>query len=79
MPQAAKTVMSWQLILVVLIVTVAVLYLVRQTWRAWSPRKGACGGGCSCPGKSAAPAEENGVSATLIPAEQLTLRRRRDP
>ena len=70
--------MSWQLIFVVPIVTVALLYMVRQTWRAWSPRKGACGGGCSCAGKSAPPAAENAPSATLIPAEQLTLRRRRD-
>jgi hypothetical protein len=68
--------MVWQLIVVGLIVAVAVLYLVRQTWRAWNPRKGGCGGGCGCAGNGASPAEEKGPAAGLIPPEQITLRRR---
>ena len=66
--------MDWQLGIVALIVGVAAWYLGRSTWRTWSARKGGCGGGCGCATK-ATPAEANG-HATLIPEEQLTLRRR---
>ena len=64
--------MGWQLVLVALVVAAAACYLVRSTWRTWSAKRG-CGGGCGC-GKAAAPAGDG--HATLIPAEQLTLRQR---
>lgn len=67
--------MVWQLVIVALIVAAAAWYLVRATWRMWSGRKSGCGGGCGCSSKSAAPAEKNG-QGTLIPVEQITMRRR---
>jgi hypothetical protein len=60
---------NWQLPLVLLIVAVAAVYLVRQVWRG---ARSGCGGGCGC-GKSAAPAP--GGNVTLIPADQLKIRR----
>ncbi len=68
--------MDWQLVVVGLIVAASCWYLVRQTWRSWSGKKAGCSG-CSC--KSAAPAtnqgEGHGPAVTLIPPDQLTLRR----
>jgi hypothetical protein len=63
---------NWQLPLVLLIVAVAAAYLVRQVWRSWRGARSGCGGGCGC-AKNAPPA---GGHLTLIPADQLTLRRR---
>jgi hypothetical protein len=68
--------MTWQLIAVGVIVAVAVLYLARQTWRAWNPKKGGCGGSCGCAGKPAPVADRPEQASALIPSEQLTLRRR---
>jgi hypothetical protein len=68
--------MGWQLLTVILIVTAAGGYLLRQTWRAWTgSRKQGCGGGCGCAAK---PGAGNTVpqAAPLIAPEQLTLRRR---
>jgi hypothetical protein len=65
--------MAWQLAIVVLIVAVAAAYLVRQTWRTWT--SAGCRGGCGCSRTQAAPPEGK---VTLIPADQLTLRRRAD-
>jgi hypothetical protein len=71
--------MHWQLVAVILIVTAASCYLLRQTWRAWiAATKPGCGGGCGCagrPGAGVTPRPE-----AVLPPEQLTLRRReRDP
>jgi hypothetical protein len=63
--------MNWQLLAVVGIIIAAAGYLLRRSWLTWRGSKGGCGGGCGC----AKTAETNG-SATLIPLEQLTLRRR---
>ncbi len=63
--------MIWQLAIVVLIVGAAAVYLVRQTWRTWSGA--GCRGGCGCSRTPVAPPEGK---VTLIPADQLTLRRR---
>jgi hypothetical protein len=68
--------MNWQLPTVLLIVLLASCYLARRAWRTWTARKGACGGGCSCSGKAAS-APADGPTSTLIPIEQLTLRRNR--
>jgi hypothetical protein len=67
--------MGWQLPLVLLIVAVAASYLVWQVWRSWRGSRSGCAGGCGC-AKNAAPASSPNV--TLIPADQLTIRRR-DP
>jgi hypothetical protein len=68
--------MNWQLFAVIVLVTVATVYLLRQHWRAVTGRKaGGCAGGCSCPSKAAAPATGT-ESPTLIAPEQITLRRR---
>jgi hypothetical protein len=70
--------MDWQLILVLLIVAAAVVYLARSSWRTWRGRKTGCGGGCSCAKTSVAPAGAR-EGGTLIPLEQLSLRRRPAP
>ena len=64
--------MDWQLAIVLLIVVMAAVYLVRQTWRAWSGASAGCRGGCGC---ARIPEPPEG-KVTLIPADQLTLRRR---
>jgi hypothetical protein len=53
----------------------AAAYLARRAWRTWFAPKGSCGGGCSCAGKATGGAE-NDASRTLIPLDQLVLRRR---
>ena len=64
-----ETSVSWQLIVVSLIVVAAAGYLVRRSWRSWRfPGRG-CGGSCGC---GSAKPEENKVH--FVPAEQLTLR-----
>jgi len=64
--------MNWQLVLVIVCVVAAAAYVARATWRTWHPKPGACGGGCGSGCATAAPTTE-----TLIPVEQLTVRRRR--
>ena len=66
-----RTTMVWQLVIVAVIVAAAAWYIARATWRTWSGRKSGCGGGCGCGSKTAA--EQKG---TVIPVEQITLRRR---
>jgi hypothetical protein len=62
--------MFWQWLLVSICVLLAVAYVARAVWRTWHPKAGSCGGGCGC----ATPAETPRV--TIIPEEQLTVRRR---
>jgi len=64
--------MDWQLLLVVVFVMLALLYLGRQTLRAWRGKGAGCGG-CKCPGTTSAP---NATAETLVPLEQVRLRRR---
>ena len=64
--------MTWQWISVFACVLLAAVYIARTAWRTWHPKPGACGGGCGS--GCATPPEEPRV--TLIPSEQLTLRRR---
>ncbi len=65
-----------QYLLVAAVVVVALLYVLRQTWRTWAGKgKGNCGGSCSCSGKSK-PASASQPSSPLIPAEDLTARLR---
>jgi hypothetical protein len=66
--------MPWQMPLVLLVIAAAAVYLARQTWRSWTGTKsGGCGGGCGC---SKATATESKDGVTLVPVEQVTLRRR---
>ena len=60
--------MTWQGIVVALVVLVAAAYLLRRAWRSLRGKAGTCGG-CHCSKKPATP-------AGLIPTEQLILRRR---
>jgi hypothetical protein len=62
--------MWWQWLVVLLCVALAAAYVVRAAWRTWRPKPGGCGGGCGCAAQAAPPKE------TLIPSDQLTLRRR---
>jgi hypothetical protein len=65
--------MTWQLGIVLLAVAGAVLYLGRTAWRAWTGGKAGCAGGCDCGTK---PATHAATPATLIPVEQIKLRKR---
>jgi FeoB-associated Cys-rich membrane protein len=64
---------DWQLPLTLLIVLGAAAYLARQVWRSCRGARSGCGGGCGCGKKAPAP---GGTAVTLIPADQLTVRRR---
>ncbi len=65
--------MDWQLLLVAVLVMLALLYLGRQTLRTWRGKGAGCGG-CKCSSTAKAP---NATGAeTLIPRDQLQLRRR---
>ncbi|MGH7174127.1 MAG: hypothetical protein ACRELF_16585 [Gemmataceae bacterium] len=63
--------MDWQLLLVGALVVLALLYLSRQTLRAWRGKGAGCGG-CKCSSTAKTP----NVAETLIPSEQVRLRRR---
>jgi hypothetical protein len=65
--------MDWQLPLVVVLVVLALVYLGRQTLRTWRGKSSGCGS-CKCGG--AAKTAESATPDTLIPVEQVTLRRR---
>jgi hypothetical protein len=64
--------MDWQLTLVVVLVVLALLYLGRRTLRTWRGKGAGCGG-CKCSGTEGA---ANAAEKTLIPLEQVRLRRR---
>ena len=66
--------MDWQLLLVGVLVLLSLIYLGRQTLRTWRGQRAGCGN-CKCPGstKRSDPAE---VASTLIPLDQVRLRRR---
>jgi hypothetical protein len=59
--------MDWQLPVVLVVVTAAACYLAARVWRGLR-RKTGCGGSCGCAGKPRPP-------VTIVPVEQLTLRR----
>jgi hypothetical protein len=62
--------MDWQIIATVACVALAAWYVGRAVWRTWRPTAGGCGGcgtGCSSPAGT----------DVLIPADQVTVRRRR--
>jgi hypothetical protein len=62
---------DWQLLLVVVLVVLALLYLGQQTLRAWRGQGAGCGS-CKCPSATKTP----NAAETLIPIEQVRLRRR---
>ncbi len=63
--------MDWQLVVVFVLVLSASLYLSRQTLRAWRGKAAGCGS-CKCSGITAA---NSSGARTLIPVEQVKLRR----
>lgn len=65
--------MDWQLLLVVVLVSLASLYLGRRTLRTWRGKGAGCGG-CKCPG-STKMSPSTGAQ-TWIPLDELRLRRR---
>jgi FeoB-associated Cys-rich membrane protein len=62
--------MFWQWLVVLTCVLLAAAYIARAAWRTWHPKAGGCGGGCGCAKPADAP------KVTLIPADELTVRRR---
>lgn len=65
--------MEWQLLLVGVLVVLSLAYLGRRTLRTWRGQGAGCGA-CKC-----APTSKTTAAAaadTLIPSEQLQLRRR---
>jgi hypothetical protein len=65
--------MEWQLLLVGVLVALALIYLGRQTLRTWRGQGTGCGA-CKCAPTSKT---SNAKAAhTLIPSDQLKLRRR---
>jgi hypothetical protein len=66
--------MNWQLPIVAIIVAAAFVYLVRQTWAAWTKRRG-CGTGCAC-GDSTANRPKLKADTTIIPVDELRIRSR---
>ncbi len=66
--------MIWQLSLVGVILVAAAAYLARRAWRTWGRKASGCGGcGSGCKGESPS---VSGQEGRLIPANQLTVRRR---
>jgi hypothetical protein len=64
--------MDWQLLLVIVLVTLALLYLGRQSLRTWRGKGAGCGG---CKRHGAASTAKS-TAETLIPIQQVRLRRR---
>lgn len=65
--------MDWQLLLVAVLVLLALWYLGRRTLRTWRGKGAGCGG---CTRPSAAKTPNVSAPETLIPIEQVRLRRR---
>jgi hypothetical protein len=61
----------WQWLVVLACVLFAAAYVARSAWRTWHPKPGNCSGGCGC-----ATTNDETSLVTLIPAEQLKVRRR---
>ncbi len=64
--------LDWQVLLVLAVVAAAACYLARQAYRTWRASKAGCGGGCGCGTKTTGAKQPD---VTLIPTEQLTVRR----
>jgi hypothetical protein len=65
--------MDWQLLLVDVLMVLALVYLGRRTLRTWRGQGAGCGG-CKC--SSTAKTSDGAAVETLIPIEQVRLRRR---
>ena len=65
--------MVWQYALVFATVAAAAAYLSWSAWRAWKKAQTGCGGGCGCAGGKKA--GSLAAYETLIPMEQLVLRK----
>jgi hypothetical protein len=69
---------DWQWIAVLACVLLAGAYVARAAWRTWHPKPGTCGGGCGggCAGDPQAGTPAAAPRVTIIPADQLKVRRR---
>jgi len=65
--------MDWQLLIVGVLVLLALIYLGRQTLRTWRGKGAGCGT-CKC-GTSKTASSPSGAQS-LIPVDQVRLRRR---
>lgn len=65
--------MDWQLLLVVVLVVLALLYLGRRALRTWRGKGAGCGG-CKCPSPAKTP--NAAATETLIPIDEVRLRKR---
>jgi len=63
---------DWQLIISLVLVTIASCYLARRAWRLWMRKSGKCGGGCACNSAEPSAQEERGLIA--ISLEKLSFR-----
>ena len=66
--------MDWQLLIVGVLVVLALSYLGQQTLRTWIGKGKGCGG-CKCERATKSP-DSVATQGTLIPVEQIKLRRR---
>ncbi len=64
--------MDWQIIVTWFAIAAAGVYLLLRARRAWRGTKDDCSGGCGCPKAGVTQAKP----ATVIPPEQLVLRKR---
>lgn len=62
--------MDWQSAIVTVLIAVAAAYLARATGKTWFQSAGVCGSGCGACGQKAT------AEPTIIPPEQLRVRRR---
>lgn len=63
--------MDWQLLLVGVLVVLALMYLGRRALRTWRGHSAGCGS-CKCSSTT----KRSSAAETLIPIEQVRLRRR---
>jgi hypothetical protein len=66
--------MNVQLVIAMVLVAGAGLYLAQRAWRTWNGSKTGCSGGCGCASKDRH-VDKDAVS--VIPVEELRLRRPR--
>jgi hypothetical protein len=68
--------MDGQFLLVILVVSIAAIYLLRRSWKTWFGVRSGCGGSCGCGAKTEQTEKTSDGRETLIPLQQLMLRKR---
>ncbi|MGL6076633.1 MAG: FeoB-associated Cys-rich membrane protein [Fimbriiglobus sp.] len=59
----------WQSVAVVVILTLAVSYILRATWKTWTHQKSGCGNGCNkcpTPAPTPTPADRHRISLPQV-------------